>query len=92
MWVYRAYYTKALVSNPITKVTSESDFIWPANLTNVPARHLETKHYYNSDSTLPIEPRKKQKGKRTITEAFYDIEIANKRTFDRAAWQTSYIR
>lgn len=92
MWVCRACYTKALASNPATKVTSESDFMWPANPTNVPARHLETKHHYNSDGTLPTEPRKKQKGKRTITEAFYDIEMANKRTFDRAAWQTSYTR
>jgi hypothetical protein len=57
--------------------------MFPANPTSVPIRHMESEHQYQSDGTLPSEPRKKHKGKRTIIEAFNTIEIANKRTFDR---------
>jgi hypothetical protein len=91
-WLCKICYTKAVERKSDIKITSESDFMFPANPTSVPIRHMESEHQYQSDGTLPSEPRKKHKGKRTITEAFNAIETANKRTFDRGTWQTAYTR
>jgi hypothetical protein len=84
IWLYRLCYISVVVAKVDTKVVLGDDFIFPANPTNIHMRHIETKHHYQSDSTLSTEPHKRPK-KRTITEAFSAIETAQKRTFDRRA-------
>jgi hypothetical protein len=81
-WLYRSCYTKTLAAKPTAKISLASDFVYPANPTNVPMRYIESKHGYLSDGTLPIEVHKRSK-KRTITEAFNAIDSANNRTFNR---------
>jgi hypothetical protein len=90
-WLCRSCYTETLAAKPTAKISLTSDFVYPANPTNVPMRHMESKHGYLSDGTLPTEVHKRSK-KRTITEAFNAIDTANNRTFNRGAWQTSYTR
>jgi uncharacterized membrane protein len=84
IWLYRLYYTSVVVAKVDTKVVLGDDFIFPTNPTNIHMRYIETKYYYQSDSTLSIESYKRLK-KRTIIEAFSTIETAQKRTFDRRA-------
>jgi hypothetical protein len=84
-WLCRSCYTKTLAAKPTAKISLTSDFVYPANPTNVPMRHMESKHGYLSDGTLPTEVYKRSK-KRTITEAFNAIDTANNRTFNRGAW------
>jgi hypothetical protein len=91
MWLCRLCYTSVVAAKADAKVVPGDDFIFPANPTNIHMRHMETKHHYQSDGTLSTESHKRPK-KRTITEAFSAIETAQKRTFDRGAWQTSYTR